>query len=994
MKRIVTLLAVMAFAMATAFAQNVTLRFTGATSDGTRVRMDSVQVQNISRSWSETLIYDDTTLIFRQTGLADVHDGAAELSAYPNPLNGKTTVEISVPQSGEATLRLFNLAGQKVAEQSLTLQSGINRFEVRLQFPQVYLLSVTTRQGQKVIKLFNRVSAGENSIAPCGYGAAVFEKRRSDNLFQSGDLFRIVGYTVVGRNLVVSQEITQSISGSQVITILFDLSRTLPRVRMASLSIRHTSTSFSTEGEVIDEGGSPVTSRGICWSLNRLPTVSDNYIDYGRGVGQFACNVTGLTRMTTYYFRFYATNAFGTIYTSEQSITTSPDTATITTASVTNVGDSSATCGGTITDDGGVPVTARGIYWSQSPYVSGLQHQGMTTDGTGTGSFTSRMTGLLPNTTYYVRAYAETSEGTSYGNVVSFTTTAPPSNLPTVTTTAVSSLSNTSATCGGNVTSAGGSAVTARGVCWSTSNNPVVSGSHTTDGSGVGSFTSNLTNLTPNTTYFVRAYATNSYGTAYGNQITITTASVVMPTVTTSAATNITTTSASCGGTIVNNGNLSITARGLCWGTSQNPDLTGLHSSGGTGSGSFTATMPNLTPGTTYYVRAYATTPNGTVYGNQITFTTVAVVMPTVTTTSASNITATSAHSGGTIVNTGNLAITARGLCWGTSQNPDTNGLHSSGGTGSGTFTTTIPNLAANTTYYVRAYATTSYGTVYGNQISFTTSIAFANAAFSVSSNTTVYFSPGNLQWSATNGGTTQTSHTVAVGRTATGTWRFALHQWDVVGSGNSQASLSYTGWIDLFGWGTSGYSIKYPYNTSRDTTGYATGTSDIASTNYDWGVFNSIYNPITNSTDSPGTWRTLTHNEWDYLLNTRSTSSGIRYAKAVVNGMSGLIILPDNWRSSVYALSSTNTPGAAFTSNTITASNWATLESAGAIFLPAAGMRNNTSVVDVGLQACYWTSSAVYTDAKMWLVGNSTLLNSACVRYTALSVRLVKNTQ
>lgn len=894
MKRIVTLLAVMAFAMATAFAQNVTLRFTGATSDGTRVRMDSVQVQNISRSWSETLIYDDTTLIFRQTGLADVHDGAAELSAYPNPLNGKTTVEISMPQSGEANLRLFNLAGQKVAEQSLTLQSGLNRFEVRLQFPQVYLLSVTTRQGQKAIKLFNRVSAGENSIAPCGYGAAV-EKRRSDNLFQSGDLFRIVGYTVVGRNLVISQEITQNIAGSQVITILFDLSRTLPRVESASLSTRRSSTSFSTEGEVMDEGGSPVTARGVCWSRNQHPTINDNHTTNGTGTGQFTCNVTGLTRVTTYYYRFYATNAFGTAYSFERSITTLADTATIITTSVSNITSTTATCGGNVTNDGGDSVTERGVCWSVASNPTYLQNVGITHDGTGTGSFTSNITGLSPNTTYYVRAYAINSEGVSYGNVYSFTTTSAPSSTPTVTTSAVSSITTTTASCGGNVTNAGSSSVTARGVCWSTSQNPTVSGSHTTNGSGTGTFTSNLTGLTAGTTYYVRAYATNASGTAYGSQVSFTTASVVMPTVTTTSASNITATSAHSGGTIVNNGNLSITARGLCWSTNQNPDITGSHSSGGTGSGSFSATISNLVPNTTYYVRAYATTPNGTVYGNQI---------------------------------------------------------------------------------------------------SFTTSIAFANSAFSVSANTRVNFAPGNLQWSATNGGTTPTTHVVAVGRTASGTWRFASHQWDVIGSSNSQASSSYTGWIDLFGWGTSGYSIRYPYLISVNDSDYITGTSDIAGTNYDWGVFNAIVNPITNSTDSPGTWRTLTYNEWSYLLNTRSTTSGIRYAKATVNGVNGLIILPDNWRTSVHTLSNTNTAGALYTSNIITGTNWATLESAGAIFLPAAGKRNGTSVIDVNSYAEYWTSSAVSTNSMKWFISSSSCVHTSSVRYTAISVRLVKNVQ
>ncbi len=190
------------------------------------------------------------------------------------------------------------------------------------------------------------------------------------------------------------------------------------------------------------------------------------------------------------------------------------------TAVVSDITATSALCGGYVSDDGGATVTARGVCWStsQNPTVSDSH----TTDGTGTGSFTSNITGLTANTTYYVRAYATNSEGTTYGYPLSFKTLV---GLPEVTTSAVSNITidNTtlSATCGGNVTDIGAFDVTARGVCWSTSQNPNVSGSHTTDGSGLGSFTSNITGLTGGT-YYVRAYATNSAGTAYGNQVSFT----------------------------------------------------------------------------------------------------------------------------------------------------------------------------------------------------------------------------------------------------------------------------------------------------------------------------------------------------------------------------------------------------------------------------------------------------------------------------------------
>ncbi len=130
---------------------------------------------------------------------------------------------------------------------------------------------------------------------------------------------------------------------------------------------------------------------------------------------------------------------------------------------------------------------------------------------------------MAASTKYYVRAYATSSVGTAYGNEVNFTTLSG-GTLPTLTTTAISSLSSNAANCGGNVTSAGTGTVTAKGVCWSTATNPTIAlATKTVDGSGVGTFTSNITGLTASTKYYVRAYATSSIGTAYGSEVNFTT---------------------------------------------------------------------------------------------------------------------------------------------------------------------------------------------------------------------------------------------------------------------------------------------------------------------------------------------------------------------------------------------------------------------------------------------------------------------------------------
>ncbi|MBO4655088.1 MAG: choice-of-anchor J domain-containing protein [Bacteroidales bacterium] len=188
----------------------------------------------------------------------------------------------------------------------------------------------------------------------------------------------------------------------------------------------------------------------------------------------------------------------------------------------------------------------------------------------------------------------------------------------------VSDVTATTASCGGYVADDGGATVTARGVCWSTSQNPTVSDSHTTDGTGTGSFTSNITGLNGLTTYYVRAYATNSVGTTYGNQVSFTTTEA-LPVVTTSAVSNITldnsTINATCGGNVTEAGAYAVTARGVCWSTSQNPTVSDSHTTNGSGLGSFESSLTGLTSGSTYYVRAYAISNAGTVYGNQVSFT-------------------------------------------------------------------------------------------------------------------------------------------------------------------------------------------------------------------------------------------------------------------------------------------------------------------------------------------------------------------------------------
>lgn len=196
----------------------------------------------------------------------------------------------------------------------------------------------------------------------------------------------------------------------------------------------------------------------------------------------------------------------------------------LTSSAVINITQTSGLAGGTISSNGGAAIITSGVCWSTSP-VPTVALGTKTTNGSSTGSFTSSITGLTAATLYYVRAYATNSTGTGYGQEVIFTTNSVTPVLATLTTATPGSITYNSAVSGGDIMDNGGAQITVGGVCWSTSTGPVVTDSHTTIPYPQGIFASSITALTASTTYYVRAYATSVAGTAYGNEVSFTTAS-------------------------------------------------------------------------------------------------------------------------------------------------------------------------------------------------------------------------------------------------------------------------------------------------------------------------------------------------------------------------------------------------------------------------------------------------------------------------------------
>ena len=258
-----------------------------------------------------------------------------------------------------------------------------------------------------------------------------------------------------------------------------------------------------------------------------------------------------------------------------------------------------------------------------------------------------------------------------------------------------------------------------------------------------------------------------------------------------------------------------------------------------------------------------------------------------------------------------------------------------------------------------------------------------------------VYFSQGNLQYQA-----------------STNTWRFAEHQWDFVGdatngnvyvgavkSNNALIASDYSGWIDMFGWGTSGYNhganCYQPYSTSQEYTDYYAYGSHTYNLRDQTGRADWGYNAISNGGNVENFWRTLTNNEWEYVFNTRSTTSGVKYAKATVNGVAGVILLPDDWNTSYHSLTSTNTASANYTTNNISSSDWTNdFEAHGAVFLPAVGRRWGTSLFNVGERGNYWSTSnggSSNTANRVYFTSSSLNPHDNNGRYDGYAVRLVK---
>lgn len=443
-------------------------------------------------------------------------------------------------------------------------------------------------------------------------------------------------------------------------------------------------------------------------------------------------------------------------------------------------------------------------------------------------------------------------------------------------------------------------------------------------------------------------------------------------------ATNTGPYTAELGGSVDVYGKTKVIEFGVCWSTHHDPTIEDNQMICEGDEEGFSCNITGLTPETTYYVRAYATYIKGISYGFETSF---------ITPPDRFTIAVSANPSDGGIV-TGEGIYQEGQTC--TVSATANNGFSFINWTEDGNV------VSSDSTY---SFTVDSNRTLEANFFTHIQApVGAIGGLFSINDNgDQVFFSKGNLQYRAINN-----------------TWRFAVHQWDYVGtqtpdqdgnyggtvdgSDNVNASESYSGWIDLFSWGTSGYNhgaVCYqPWSNSTNYNDYwAYGDSQShlydQTGQADWG-----YNPVINGGDTENTWRTLTKDEWVYLFNTRSTLTDLRYVLARVNEVDGVILLPDQWQSDYYELNHFHN----YTSsnNVISREQWSTLERFGAVFLPLAGLSygGTYAVSYAGQSGNYWSSTGVvpYKANSLGVSFSGANPNDVSWRIISMSVRLVRS--
>lgn len=718
-------------------------------------------------------------------------------------------------------------------------------------------------------------------------------------------------------------------------------------------------------GTIIDKGGAAISKRGFYYGSDSTKMTIVYSADSSDSISSFTNNIVDLEDGITYYYQSFAINEIGEGKGNLKSFSTKELFApSVKTSSATNIGTTTAILHGEITDYGNRPMTQCGFYVG----LDEIPNQKYTYPSNEESILDFSIANLKSNTKYYYCIFAENQKGESKGDVLSFTTLE--TSKPIVYTNNATDITATSAVLHATLSDNGGCEVTEYGFYIGTATSSLVKQKIENIQNNLYSYS--YGNLTDGTTYYFQAYAINEKGENKGDMLSFCTTALAVPELQTQAATDVSYTSAILHSTILSNGSGDIIEYGFYYGNYSNPTT---QISVGTGDAqNYSYLLSGLSVNTTYYIKPYARNNKGEGLGEVVSFTTLQYTIAEVNTSGVTDITCESANVSGNIVFNGGTNILECGICYSTSHTPTVNDNKVTCQLQGAMFSCTITDLTYLTTYYARAYAINSQGTAYGQEVTIQTLDATyglrLNGLFSISATKQVYFSGGNLQY-----------------QPSTSTWQFARHQYDIIGQENANISSSYTGWLDLFAWGTG----HNPTSIIADSYGdyhYTTFT--------DWGK-NTIKG-------NSGNWRTLTLVEWNYLLSER-TNAASKKGAATINGVYGWVLLPDNW---------TPPSGCTFTSSACESSIWSTcpinnvlevtewqkMENIGAVFLPVTGWRQGNTYTNqpnqYNHQNAYWTSNQVDSDDAYYILLSAGSIeyygqNTRCTKSTGHAVRLVQ---
>ena len=480
-----------------------------------------------------------------------------------------------------------------------------------------------------------------------------------------------------------------------------------------------TAISATFAADVTDQGGENVAEVGFYYSTEETvdPETSIKVKKNYTGTA-FTASVSDLLIFTTYYVKAYAVNSAGVAYSDVVSFKTLASTPVVNTLAASEVSSDSAVLSGKVVTDNGAAITERGFVWLKGSDAPTTSSNKLKVDGA-TGEFTSTLDGLEPNQKYSFRAYAINSKGTSYGDIMNFTTVA---GLPTLSAMKVSDITPTSATFTCAVTGHGGDIVSEVGFYIGKEENVdietalKISEAYTSD-----SFTLTTTDLEVGTEYYVKAYTKNSVGESYSAIVPFKTVSTA-PTVNTIGYSRLSDTSVKLSGNVLDDNGEPLTDRGFVWIKGASTPTTShnkLQVSGETGE--YTGTLSDIVPNEIYSFRAYAVNSKGTSYGEVIQLQ-INISLPCVTTNDVTGVTNTSAMSGGVITDDGDGEILSKGVVWSLKKNPTIDlQTKTDEGEGNASFTSHLTDLRSGFVYYVRAYATNIVGTTYGEEIQFAT---------------------------------------------------------------------------------------------------------------------------------------------------------------------------------------------------------------------------------------------------------------------------------